>query len=174
MRRIWPAKLPRVRGVGGLGLACVLVFVGVKLWETQRGTPPSTAGAWVSPGPASSAPPPATLPAAHVTVARAAPQVAPPSTRPAIVPQRWTTPRQRCLARLYQTSEYRAAKAEADRLQERVRMLRASDPNHELKAASVQWIEAKSVLGRLADAALQADPEVARMETTLKTKDLRR
>lgn len=75
--------------------------------------------------------------------------------------------RQKCLDRLYETQAYKTAKADVDRLEERVKQLRKDDPERKLPQASQDWIAAKSVISRMTEVALNEDADVQRTQQTL-------
>jgi hypothetical protein len=180
----WPRRFGD--GVGGTALACIAITLGVKLAASPRKEASASARAPVTTSAikASAAIEPATRPISiptPVQTAIVAPSAAPaPSEQPSRASQverlqnQLSSARERCLARLYATEEYRSLKAEHDRLEARVRKLRRDDPLRELPAASVQWIQAKSELRRITDEALQADLEVSRAQRALSARSVGR
>jgi hypothetical protein len=109
--------------------------------------------------------PPTRMPAPAPMPAPARPQRVDEISR---IRARYLTAREKCLARLNDTPDYRAALAEADRLEAEVRLLRSRDAQAELRRVSVEWIQAKSVVSTMAAIALGADPDVQESEMVLR------
>lgn len=178
-------------GLGGLVLALTALCIGVKGWGPDNGlsSPPQAIARGLGEGAA----PSGTRP----NGSRTAPIMG--ASREAvawsrIVPHNGAVPsqaagerqigeltrlkmdyaatRERCLTRLYNSPQYLAARARADQLEMKVRALRSGDPAGELMSLSPRWIEAKSDLNHMAQAALESDPQVQRAAATLKANGL--
>jgi hypothetical protein len=169
MRRVrW--MMPRVSmrvtgGVGGTVLLCAFIGLGIRMWGTESGA--AKAGVVrqvgevletkVASGPGPEGP-------AWREASPPAPRVDEGIRRRVALARA----REQCMERLAQTDDYAKAKAEFDRLDEKVRALRSDDPFRELPRTSVDWIQAKSELKRVVDEAMKADPEVEEAEEAVK------
>lgn len=153
---------PRVVGgsVGGILVIAGLVMVVSKSSQTSQ----DSANASSLPQIPQIAPTVAIEPAAPTSQPELVPVVEAPPLNPE---EQFAQAKQKCLDRLYATEAYLAAKDQADRLEERLKILRKVDPERQLPAASLEWMEAKNVIARMVSAALAEDTDVRRTEQVL-------
>jgi hypothetical protein len=162
-------------GLGGAVVLAVALCIGVKNWGDGAPATPSSASASVAPIERKRiVPPPATAPTQIERTAELASATSPPVVHGELTQLKlsYQSARERCLTRLYTTPEYKSAKAKADQLEATVRSLRGNDPDGELILISPKWIDAKSEVARITQAALKTDPEVQSAENALRAKGL--